>query len=60
MAAHLTNEQWFKIRQRDVIRPALGADLDVMGAFVIAAVDQEPTKARRSHFPKRDFLFAVH
>jgi len=44
----------------DVIGPAIGADDNGMGALVVAAVDQEPTKARSSHFPEGDFPLALH
>jgi len=29
-----------------------------MGAFVVAAVDEKPARARLPHFPESDFLFA--
>jgi hypothetical protein len=40
-AAGTTGEQRFDIRQLDMIRPAVGRDLDVMAAFVVAAIDQD-------------------
>ena len=46
-AASLTNEQLFKFRQSDVIRPAIGGDGDRMAAMVVRAIDQQPANAIR-------------
>jgi hypothetical protein len=39
-----------------MIRPWVCADLDVMGALVVAAIDQQPPKAGVAHFTELDFL----
>jgi hypothetical protein len=44
------------IRQPDVIRPAVGADLDVVATFVIAAIDQHMAHAGRAQFAECDLL----
>ena len=48
-----------RIRQPHIIRPALGADLDMMRAFKIAAIDEQVAKTRRSHVSERDLLWAA-
>jgi hypothetical protein len=40
----------------DMIGPAVGADLDVMAASVVAAIDQHIANAGGAHFGERDFL----
>jgi len=60
MAARLTDELGLKIRPPDIIRPAIPADLYRMGAFVVAAANQQAANARGPHFPESDLLFASH
>jgi hypothetical protein len=60
VAASLADKHGLKIGQPDIIGPAIGSDLDRMGAFVVAAVDQQPARAGVAHFSKSDFLLACH
>jgi hypothetical protein len=60
MAASLADEQRLEIGQSDSIRPAASVDHDRMRAFVIAAVDDEPGRARLAHLSDGDFLSARH
>jgi hypothetical protein len=58
-AAVLADEQGFKIRESDVIWPALRVDLDMVRAAVVGTANQEAAKAAGGpHFPKRNFLLA--
>ena len=47
----------FEIGQANVITPA-GVDHNRMGAFVVAAIDQQ--QARATAFPQGSFLFTLH
>src|SRR5260370_42109157 len=44
LAAGLTGEQRLDVGQPDTIAPAIGADLDGMGALVVTAVNQKPAR----------------
>jgi hypothetical protein len=50
------DEAWLDIRQPDVIRPAVGGDVDVMAATMVAAVDQDGSNAAFAQFSERDLL----
>jgi len=54
-SARLTNEQRLKIRQPNMVRPSIPADPDRVRTPV-RAINQDAANARRSHFPKGDFL----
>ena len=41
-----------------MIRPADRINHDRVRAFVVTAIDQEPRRTGRPHFPEGDFLFA--
>ena len=43
-----------------MIRPAARVNLDMMCAFVVGAIDQQPTGTEFSHLAESDFLFAWH
>ena len=43
-----------------VIRPAVGADRDVVAAVMIAAIDQNTADAGRAQFAERDLLRVGH
>jgi hypothetical protein len=45
-AADLAHEERLEVGPPDIIRPSAGIDLDVVGAPVIRAVDQEAQKRR--------------
>jgi hypothetical protein len=49
-AADLADKLRFDVGQPDVDRPAVGADLDMVAATVIAAIDQRITEAGCAHF----------
>src|SRR5258708_19570129 len=51
LAAGLTGEQRLDVGQPDTIAPAIGADLDGMGALVVTPVTQNPPPI----FPKLTF-----
>ena len=51
----MINEIRFNIRQPDVIGPAVGTDLDVVTAAVIAAIDQHIADAGCAHLAEGDF-----
>jgi hypothetical protein len=53
VAARLTNELRFEIRQPDMVGPAIGVDHDRMRAFVIGAVDEKRSGARRDGAPAK-------
>jgi hypothetical protein len=57
--ANLTGKLRLKIGQANVIRPWGGVDRYRMGAFIVAAVDKQPARAGRPHFPEGDFLLAA-
>jgi hypothetical protein len=59
MAADRTYEQRFKVGKPDIVRPAVGADLYMVGAFVIAAVDQHVSQTGRAHLSEGDLLREV-
>jgi hypothetical protein len=50
VAAARANEIRFDIGKPDMIRPAVGADLDVVAAFVVAAIDQHIANAGFAQF----------
>ena len=58
LAAGLTGEQRFQIRQPNMITPAIGADFYGMGALVVRAVDQETANASGAHLCEGDLLLA--
>jgi hypothetical protein len=41
---------------RTIIRPSVATDRDVVAAFVIGAIDQQPANARLAHFGEGDFV----
>ena len=43
-----------------MIRPAARVNLDMVCAFVVGAIDQQPTRAGFPHFAESYFLFAWH
>ena len=43
-----------------MIRPAARVNLDMVCAFKVGAIDQQPPRAGCPHFAQRDFLFAWH
>ena len=58
-AAGRAGEARLDIRQPHMIRPAVGADLDVMAAFVVAAIDQNVAHAGFAHFAESDFFLRL-
>jgi hypothetical protein len=54
VTASLAHEQRLKVGKPNVVRPTIGADLDMMGEFVVTAVDEQVAKAGRAHFAERD------
>ena len=50
-AAGRADEVWFDVRQPDMIGPAVGADRDVVAAFVVP--DQHIANAGCAHFAER-------
>ncbi len=58
VAAGLAGKAWLQVGQPDAITPAIGIDHDGVRAPVVAAVDEQPARAGRPHFPESDFLFA--
>jgi hypothetical protein len=58
VTASLTRELGLKIGKPNVATPSAGVDHDWMRALVIAAVDDEPGRARLAHFPESDFPLA--
>ncbi len=59
LAAGRARELAFEIRQAHVVRPSVGVDGRRVAASVIAAIDQETTNARGSHFAERDLLRGI-
>jgi len=57
VAAGLAGKAWLQVGQPDAITPAIGIDHDGVRAPVVAAVDEQPARARGPHFPEGDFLF---
>jgi hypothetical protein len=55
-AASGADEIRFDVRQPDMIGPLVGADLDVMTASMIAAIDQDGSNAAFAQFSERDLL----
>jgi hypothetical protein len=55
LAAGGADEARFDVRQPDVVRPAIGADLDVLPATMIAAIDKYLAHAGCAHFAEGDF-----
>jgi hypothetical protein len=43
-----------------MVGPSLAADLNMMGASIIGAVNQEAANAHLAHFAECDFLIASH
>jgi hypothetical protein len=56
LAAGGADEIQFDVRRPDVIGPAVGGDLDVVAATMIAAIDQHVTHAGFAHLAEGDFL----
>ena len=54
-AAASTGEARFDVGEPDIIGPAVGVGFDVMGAAMIAAIDQHVADAGGAHFAERDF-----
>jgi hypothetical protein len=54
MAARFAHEQRLQVGEPDIIRPTVGIDLDMVGAVVVAAVNQNPTKASIAHLSEGD------
>jgi hypothetical protein len=53
LAAGFAHEPCFQIGEPDVIGPAVSVDLAMMGALVVAAIDQQPTHAAFAAFRQR-------
>ena len=49
----------FDVRQPDMVRPAVRADLDVVAAIVVSAIDQHIESAGCAHFAEGDFCGVV-
>jgi hypothetical protein len=47
--------KWFDVRQPDMVRSAVRADLDVVAAIVVSAIDQHIESAGCAHFAEGDF-----
>jgi hypothetical protein len=45
----------FDVGQANIVTPAVGVGFDVMGAAMIAAIDQHVADAGGGHFAERDF-----
>ena len=56
-AAGVADKARLDIRQSYMIRPLVGADLDVMAVAMIAAIDQDVADAGRAQFAEGDFLW---
>ena len=55
LAAGGTDKAWLNIRQPDVVGPAVGTDLDMVAASVIAAIDQQSGDGPRHRVVSRTF-----
>jgi hypothetical protein len=58
LSADPASELGLEIGEPHVIRPQLPADLDMMGAPVVTAIDKQARKARVPHFAEGDLLRA--
>jgi hypothetical protein len=59
-AADLTDKPVLDVEQPDIVAPAAGVRFDVVGAAMIASVDQPIAYAGGAHFAEGDLLRAVH
>src|SRR5438128_4742549 len=55
-AAACTSEVWVDVEEPDIVGPSVGVGFDVMGAAMIAAIDQHIADARFAEFAEGDFL----
>jgi hypothetical protein len=59
VAAGLAYKSGFEIRQPDIVRPAFSTHRHRMPASIVATINQQLAKARRSHLAEGDLEGAL-
>ena len=57
---HAADEPTFDAEKPDIVRPMIGASLDVMAALVIRAINQDAANAGGAQFSEGDFLVVIN